>query len=150
MHCYLGSSQFCSCFCTCCFISVCFSQKGTESGSGYIYSDLGLGFIDSNFSDIFDVDWFISSVAPDVKVIKELPPSSKKFISNQMSSLRVPRKVSPHYYLTRILPILKRKQVWLPSFAVFCYRWFVPHFDTFACSLAFIIMVMAWCFYVRP
>ncbi|CAM6056426.1 unnamed protein product [Sphagnum tenellum] len=64
----------------------------------------------SNFSDIFDVDWFISSVAPDVKVIKELPPSSKKFISNQMSNLRVPRKVSPHYYLTRILPILKRKQ----------------------------------------
>jgi hypothetical protein len=97
----------------------------------------------SNFSDIFDVDWFISSVAPDVKVIKELPPSSKKFISSQMSNLRVPRKVSPHYYLTRILPILKRKQVWLPSFAVFCYGWFVPHFDTFACSLAFIIMVMA-------
>lgn len=70
------------------------------------------GFVDgSNFSDIFDVDWFIQSVARDVKVIKELPPASKRFLLKQLYSLRVPRKVTPHYYLTRILPILKRRHV---------------------------------------
>lgn len=69
---------------------------------------------DSNFSDIFDVDWFIKSVAPDVKVIKELPQRERTYLLKQMSSLRVPRKVTPHYYLTRILPTLKRKHVRLP------------------------------------
>lgn len=65
----------------------------------------------SNFSDIFDVDWFIKSVAPDVKVIKELPQRERTYLLKQMSSLRVPRKVTPHYYLTRILPTLKRKHL---------------------------------------
>lgn len=67
--------------------------------------------IGSNFSDIFDVDWFINSVATDVKVIKELPQSERSHILKQMSSMRVPRKVTPHYYLTRILPTLRRKHV---------------------------------------
>jgi hypothetical protein len=69
---------------------------------------------DSNFSDIFDVDWFIKSVAPDVKVVKELPQDERKHLVKQLSSLRVPRKVTPHYYLTRILPTLKRKHVRTP------------------------------------
>ena len=69
---------------------------------------------DSNFSDIFDVDWFIKSVAPDVKVVKELPQNERKYLLKQLSSMRVPRKVTPHYYLTRILPSLKRKHVKVP------------------------------------
>ncbi|KAG0603818.1 hypothetical protein M758_10G122700 [Ceratodon purpureus] len=63
----------------------------------------------SNFSDIFDVDWFIKSVAPDVKVVKELPEGERKYLLKQLTSLRVPRKVTPHYYLTRILPTLRKK-----------------------------------------
>lgn len=65
----------------------------------------------SNFSDIFDVDWFINSVAADVKVIKELPQSERTYLLKRMSSMRVPRKVTPHYYLTRILPTLRRKHL---------------------------------------
>jgi hypothetical protein len=65
----------------------------------------------SNFSNIFDVDWFIRSLAPDVKLIKELPQSERTYLLKQMSSRRVPRKVTPHYYLTRILPTLKRRHI---------------------------------------
>lgn len=88
---------------------------------------------DSNFSNIFDVDWFIRSVAPDVKLIKELPQKERTYLLKQMSSRRVPRKVSPHYYLTRILPTLKRRHV-MASLRSFLFL--IPGSSNYQCYLA--------------
>lgn len=63
----------------------------------------------SNFSDIFDVDWFISYLSKDVKIIKELPAEGSKYINPYRT--RVPRKCNPQCYKTRILPLLKKKHV---------------------------------------
>ncbi|KAI5071986.1 hypothetical protein GOP47_0012092 [Adiantum capillus-veneris] len=60
----------------------------------------------SNFSDIFYEDWFINTLAQDVKIIKELPP---KF-NNKVYSMRVPRRCKPEYFLSKILPILRKKK----------------------------------------
>jgi len=62
----------------------------------------------SNFSDIFDVDWFISSVAQDVQVIKE-PVEALR--GKSAYSRGIPRKAKPEYYLSQILPILKKRKV---------------------------------------
>lgn len=61
----------------------------------------------SNFSDIFDLDWFISYLSKDVKIIKELPAEESKYISPYRT--RVPRKCNPQCYKTRILPLLNKK-----------------------------------------
>ncbi|XP_002986571.2 protein ROOT HAIR SPECIFIC 17 [Selaginella moellendorffii] len=67
----------------------------------------------SNFSDIFDVDWFIKSLTSDVSVVKELPAAarSKYLKRNHLTSMRVPRKCTPQYYQSKILPILQKKKV---------------------------------------
>lgn len=61
----------------------------------------------SNFEDIFDVDWFISFLSNDVKIIKKLPSVGGKDLTPVHT--RVPRKCSPTYYLNRILPLLNKK-----------------------------------------
>ncbi|KAK9677486.1 hypothetical protein RND81_11G146300 [Saponaria officinalis] len=61
----------------------------------------------SDFDDIFDVDWFISFLSNDVKILKELPLVRGKVITPVRT--RVPRKCSPKYYLNRILPLFKKK-----------------------------------------
>ncbi|KAL3514855.1 hypothetical protein ACH5RR_027572 [Cinchona calisaya] len=62
----------------------------------------------SNFSEIFDVDWFISYLAKDVKIIKELPlRRGRQWIPY---STRVPRKCNERCYITRVLPVLSKKQ----------------------------------------
>ncbi|KAL1810916.1 hypothetical protein DCAR_0623016 [Daucus carota subsp. sativus] len=61
----------------------------------------------SNFSQIFDVDWFISHLANDVQIIKELPlKGGKTWIPYTM---RVPRKCSDKCYVNRVLPNLLKK-----------------------------------------
>lgn len=60
----------------------------------------------SNFSDIFDVDWFIGTLAPDVPIIKELPSRFK----GRPYSTRVPRKCIPDYFISKILPTLRKKK----------------------------------------
>ncbi|KAJ7524809.1 hypothetical protein O6H91_17G023100 [Diphasiastrum complanatum] len=65
----------------------------------------------SNFSDIFDVNWFIKILAPDVVVIKQLPLTISKAMTKRLVSMRVPRKCSPQYYKSKILPVLQKKQV---------------------------------------
>lgn len=63
----------------------------------------------SDFSQIFDVDWFISHLARDVKIIKELPlKGGKTWIPYTM---RVPRKCSGKCYVNRVLPNLLKKHV---------------------------------------
>ncbi|KAI5074828.1 hypothetical protein GOP47_0010789 [Adiantum capillus-veneris] len=63
----------------------------------------------SNFSDIFDVEWFISTLVSDVIVVKELP-SSLGIREDKIYSMRVPRKCTPDYFGDRVLPLLQKKK----------------------------------------
>nr|CAB3454128.1 unnamed protein product [Digitaria exilis] len=63
----------------------------------------------SNFSEIFDMDWFISFLAKDVKIIKEPPEKGGKPMKPY--KMRVPRKCTPRCYLNRVLPALLTKHV---------------------------------------
>ncbi|GLJ36780.1 hypothetical protein SUGI_0741530 [Cryptomeria japonica] len=64
----------------------------------------------SNFEEIFDVDWFISSLSDDVKIVKELPENIRKEVGRP-TKLRVPRKCSRHCYESRVLPVLLKRHV---------------------------------------
>ncbi|XP_057805901.1 protein ROOT HAIR SPECIFIC 17-like isoform X2 [Salvia miltiorrhiza] len=59
----------------------------------------------SNFSDIFDVDWFVSYLSKDVKIIQRLPEGEV----GEVRTARVPRKCDATCYQSRILPIFKKK-----------------------------------------
>ncbi|KAG8057651.1 hypothetical protein GUJ93_ZPchr0002g25660 [Zizania palustris] len=63
----------------------------------------------SNFSEIFDIDWFISFLAKDVNIIKEHPEKGGKAM--RPYKMRVPRKCTPKCYLNRVLPALLKKHV---------------------------------------
>lgn len=64
----------------------------------------------SNFSEIFNVDWFIKSLEKDVKIVKEVPENDRKFIRTP-HVMRVPRKCSPACYYKQVLPVFMRKHV---------------------------------------
>ncbi|WVZ65770.1 hypothetical protein U9M48_015082 [Paspalum notatum var. saurae] len=63
----------------------------------------------SNFSEIFDMDWFISFLAKDVNIIKEPPEKGGKAMKPY--KMRVPRKCTPRCYLNRVLPAMLKKHV---------------------------------------
>ncbi|KAI3804060.1 hypothetical protein L1987_32228 [Smallanthus sonchifolius] len=63
----------------------------------------------SNFSDVFDVDWFISSLSKDVSIVKELPAIDGRFLNPYPT--RVPRKCDLECYESRVLPLLEKKKV---------------------------------------
>ncbi|XP_043715082.1 O-fucosyltransferase 16-like [Telopea speciosissima] len=63
----------------------------------------------SNFSEIFDVDWFISFLSNDVKIIKQLPRKGGKVLTPY--TMRVPRKCTARCYQNRVLPVLLKKRV---------------------------------------
>lgn len=63
----------------------------------------------SNFSEIFDVDWFISYLEKDVKIIKELP--QRRGQKWNPYTMRVPRKCNEHCYISRLSPVLTKKHV---------------------------------------
>ncbi|KAK4477266.1 hypothetical protein RD792_016480 [Penstemon davidsonii] len=71
----------------------------------------------SNFSDIFDVEWFATSLSKDVKIIKQLPENVGKVITT-----RVPRKCDEKCYKTRILPIFNKRNVQAVELTKFDYR----------------------------
>ncbi|XP_047170286.1 protein ROOT HAIR SPECIFIC 17-like [Vigna umbellata] len=62
----------------------------------------------SNFSELFDTDWFITFLLNDVSVVKHLPSSEGKFEAPY--TMRVPRKCSPKCYEDRVLPMLVKKR----------------------------------------
>ncbi|XP_047329241.1 O-fucosyltransferase 16-like [Impatiens glandulifera] len=69
----------------------------------------------SIFSDIFSIEWFISSLSKDVKIIKQLPRRDGKIWTPY--TMRVPRKCSVRCYQTRVLPnLLKKHAVQLNKF----------------------------------
>ncbi|XP_059636586.1 O-fucosyltransferase 16 [Cornus florida] len=69
----------------------------------------------SNFSDIFDVGWFISYLSKDVKIKKQLPERGGKTWTPY--TMRVPRKCNEKCYRTRVQPkLLKKNAVQLTKF----------------------------------
>ncbi|KAG8065768.1 hypothetical protein GUJ93_ZPchr0004g38666 [Zizania palustris] len=63
----------------------------------------------SDFSDIFDVELFISSLSDDVKIIQQVPDRNGK--RQYPYKMRVPRKCTPKCYESRVLPALLKKHV---------------------------------------
>ncbi|KAL0329531.1 UNVERIFIED_CONTAM: O-fucosyltransferase 29 [Sesamum radiatum] len=66
---------------------------------------------DSDFVNIFDVDWFISYLAKDVPIVKRVPEKVMRSMDKPPYTMRVPRKSEPDYYLEQVLPILLRRRV---------------------------------------
>ncbi|CAN0908461.1 O-fucosyltransferase 29 [Linum grandiflorum] len=66
---------------------------------------------DSDFVDIFDVDWFISYLAKDVTIVKRVPDKVMRSMDKPPYTMRVPRKSPPEYYMDQVLPILSRRKV---------------------------------------
>ncbi|MBA0589050.1 hypothetical protein Gorai_017821, partial [Gossypium raimondii] len=66
---------------------------------------------DSDFVNIFYVDWFISYLAKDVTVVRRVPDKFMRSMEKPPYTMRVPRKSPPEYYLDQVLPILKRRHV---------------------------------------
>ncbi|XP_042001381.1 protein ROOT HAIR SPECIFIC 17-like isoform X1 [Salvia splendens] len=71
----------------------------------------------SNFSEIFNVGWFIKSLAKDVKIVAQLPETAGRIITT-----RSPRKCNKKCYETRIVPIYQRKRVQAVQLTKFDYR----------------------------
>ncbi|KAA3460263.1 O-fucosyltransferase family protein isoform 1 [Gossypium australe] len=65
----------------------------------------------SDFVNIFDVNWFISYLVKDVTIVKKVPDKFMRSMEKNPYSMRVPRKSPPEYYLDQVLPILKRRRV---------------------------------------
>ncbi|KAI3756525.1 hypothetical protein L1987_56346 [Smallanthus sonchifolius] len=66
---------------------------------------------DSDFANIFDVDWFISFLAKDVPVVKRVPDKIMRSLEKPPYTMRVPRKSEPQFYLDEVLPILVKRHV---------------------------------------
>ena len=65
----------------------------------------------SDFINIFDVDWFISTLAKDVTIVRRVPDKVMRSMEKPPYTMRVPRKSAPEYYLDQVLPILLRRRV---------------------------------------
>ncbi|GJT29341.1 O-fucosyltransferase 29-like protein [Tanacetum coccineum] len=66
---------------------------------------------DSDFANIFDVDWFISFLAKDIPIVKRVPDKYMRSLEKPPYTMRVPRKSEPQYYLDVVLPTLLRRHV---------------------------------------
>ncbi|KAD7117501.1 hypothetical protein E3N88_04769 [Mikania micrantha] len=62
----------------------------------------------SNFSEIFDVDWFMTYLSRDVKIVKELPAINGRVVNPYRT--RVPRKCNQGCYQSRMIPLLNKKK----------------------------------------
>lgn len=65
----------------------------------------------SDFPNIFDVNWFISTLSKDVTIVKRIPDKVMRSMEKPPYTMRVPRKSEPEYYLEQVLPILLRRRV---------------------------------------
>ncbi|KAM5572938.1 O-fucosyltransferase 29 [Rosa sericea] len=66
---------------------------------------------DSDFVNIFDVEWFMSSLAKDVTIVRRVPEKVMRSMDKPPYTMRVPRKSEPEYYIDQVLPILLRRRV---------------------------------------
>lgn len=88
---------------------VCFCTFTSEIFLPHICNNVCLLFFCSNFSEIFDVDYFISYLSKDVKIIKQLPRKGGKTWTPY--TMRVPRKCNERCYQNRLVPVLLKKHV---------------------------------------
>ncbi|NP_001152142.2 growth regulator like protein [Zea mays] len=65
---------------------------------------------DSDFSDIFDVEWFISHLSKDVTIVKRIPYEVMLSMDKLPWTMRAPRKSVPEFYIDEVLPILMRRR----------------------------------------
>ncbi|KAM0886999.1 hypothetical protein ACQ4PT_029349 [Festuca glaucescens] len=65
---------------------------------------------DSDFSDIFDADWFISYLSKDVTVVKRIPYEVMTSMDKLPWTMRAPRKSMPEFYVDEVMPILMRRR----------------------------------------
>jgi len=68
-------------------------------------------FVCSDFSDIFDVEWFISYLSKDVTIVKRIPYEVMLSMDKLPWTMRAPRKSMPEFYIDEVLPILMRRRV---------------------------------------
>jgi hypothetical protein len=68
-------------------------------------------FVCSDFSDIFDVEWFISHLSKDVTIVKRIPYEVMLSMDKLPWTMRAPRKSVPEFYIDEVLPILMRRRV---------------------------------------
>lgn len=66
---------------------------------------------DSDFVNIFDVNWFIRYLAKDVTIVKKVPEKFIRSLERPPYTMRVPRKSEPEYYFEQVLPVLLRRHV---------------------------------------
>ncbi|CAD6260066.1 unnamed protein product [Miscanthus lutarioriparius] len=64
----------------------------------------------SDFSDIFDVEWFISYLSKDVTIVKRIPYEVMLSMDKLPWTMRAPRKSMPEFYIDEVLPILMRRR----------------------------------------
>lgn len=64
----------------------------------------------SDFVDIFDVEWFISFLSKDVTIVRRIPDKVMRSMDKPPYTMRVPRKSDPEYYLDQVLPVLLRRR----------------------------------------
>ncbi|MBA0852599.1 hypothetical protein Goshw_007384, partial [Gossypium schwendimanii] len=62
---------------------------------------------DSDFANIFDVNWFISYLAKDVTIVRRVPDKFMRSMDKPPYTMRVPRKSPPEYYLDQVLQLTK-------------------------------------------
>ncbi|KAL5186564.1 O-fucosyltransferase 29 [Glycine soja] len=66
---------------------------------------------DSDFANIFDMNWFITYLAKDITIVKRVPDKVMRSMEKPPYTMRVPRKSEPEYYLDQVLPILSGRRV---------------------------------------
>lgn len=93
----------------------------------------------SNFDDIFDVEHFISVLAPDVRIIKELPMDVQ--VSTPVHRMSIPRKSPPQYYEKKVLQRLLNKQVGTILGALDCARLYEVSFVNCRLPLVRIVLI---------
>ncbi|GJP56474.1 hypothetical protein CLOM_g15543 [Closterium sp. NIES-68] len=72
----------------------------------------------SGFATVYDVDHFIASLAPDVRIVKDLPPEVAADKRAKLIRLRPPREAPVQWYEKEALRVLRRRGgVYLTPFA---------------------------------
>ena len=99
----------------------------------------------SDFNDIFDVNWFISSLTKDVTVVKRVPDRVMRSMEKPPYTMRVPRKSTPEYYLDQVLPILSRRHVRLFHLSINWFFFFVTSLNRTICMVQFQYCMVGAC-----
>jgi hypothetical protein len=109
-------------------------------------------FVCSDFSDIFDVDWFISYLSKDVTIVKRIPYEVMMSMDKLPWTMRAPRKSMPEFYIDEVLPILMRRRVsnlpilchGLETYVAYCFDSITVHTSCFfflVCCLPVFVVI---------